>query len=267
MENMNTSKLITIEARGRVAVVRLNREGKLNALSRQLEEELLAALDAAAVRSARAVVFTGGDKVFSAGADITEMQSSEPADVLAYYRGVGDVYERIAELPQPTISAICGYCLGGGLELALATDLRVADQSAVFGFPEVSIGIVPSSGGSARLARLLGLAVAKRLVLLGERLDSERALSTGLVHEVVATGQAPARALEWGQALARQPALALEVAKALLDRGAESPHASALLLERLGYAALATTPEARRAARAFSRKRKVSVRLPRPGPA
>src|SRR5207244_4135812 len=123
----------------------------------------------------------------------------------AYYQGAGHVYERVAALPQPTIAAIHGYCLGGGLELALATDFRVADRTAVFGFPEVSLGILPSSGGTHRLVRLAGPARAKQLMLLGGRFGPDEALAAGLLTDVVEEGQALERALELARRLAEQP--------------------------------------------------------------
>ena len=129
------------------------------------------------------------------------MRDMDPAAILAYYRDTGGVYERVARLPQPTIAAIAGYCLGGGFELATATDFRVADAGATFGLPEVNIGIVPSSGGTLRLTRLLGTARAKELILLGERFGAEHARSIGLVTEVTPPGESLSRAL----ALARAP--------------------------------------------------------------
>ena len=142
------------------------------------------------MRSSACVVLTGAGRAFSAGADITEFRDRAPEAVIAYYRETGNVYERVAALPQPTLSAIHGYCLGGGLELALTTDFRIADETAVFGFPEVSLGIIPSSGGTHRLVRLVGPGRAKELFLLGGRLDAAAALTAGLVNEVVGTGAA-----------------------------------------------------------------------------
>src|SRR5204863_1375168 len=170
------------------------REEKLNALSTTLEADLKAALEAEHVRTSSCVVLTGGERAFSAGADVNELRGRSPAAVMDYYRATGDVYERVAALPQPTLTAIAGYCLGGGLELALATDFRIADETAVFGFPEVSIGILPSSGGTLRLTRLVGPARAKELMLLRERLDAREALAAGLVSEVVPAGAALERA-------------------------------------------------------------------------
>ena len=168
-----------VEARleGDVCILRLCREEKLNALSTALEQALGEALDRPAVRDSACLVLTGSGRAFSAGADISEFADRDPEAIARYYRESGGVYERIAALPQPTISAIHGYCLGGGLELALATDFRVADETAVFGFPEVSIGILPSSGGTVRAARLLGPARAKQLILLGGRLTADEAVA------------------------------------------------------------------------------------------
>jgi enoyl-CoA hydratase/carnithine racemase len=141
--------LIDVTRDGAVCVLTLRREEKLNALSAELEGALRASLERDEVRTSGCVVFTGSGRAFSAGADVNELGGSAE-DVIAYYRETGDVYERVAALPQPTASAIAGYCLGAGLELALATDFRIADETAVFGFPEVGIGILPSSGGTHR---------------------------------------------------------------------------------------------------------------------
>ena len=148
-----TEPLVEARLEGDVCVLRLCRAEKLNALSTALEEALGDALGQPAVRDSACVVLTGSGRAFSAGADISEFADRDPEAIARYYRESGGVYERIAALPQPTISAIHGYCLGGGLELALATDFRVADETAVFGFPEVAIGILPSSGGTVRAAR------------------------------------------------------------------------------------------------------------------
>src|SRR5438105_11303102 len=131
---------------GRVAVLTLQQPEKLNALSAALERDLAAAVADPAVVESGCVVVTGAGRAFCAGADVTEFRDRDPAAIAAYYRETGDVYERVAALRQPTISAIHGYCLGGGLELALATDFRVADETATFGFPEVSLGLAAGSG-------------------------------------------------------------------------------------------------------------------------
>jgi len=149
-----TEELVGAERRGGVCVLMFRRPDKLNALSTAVEVALGHALVSEELRTSRAVVIAGEGRAFSAGADVTEFRDATPASILAYYRDTGDVYERFAALPQPTVAAIHGWCVGGGLELALAADFRVADESAVFRLPEVAIGIIPSSGGTHRLVRM-----------------------------------------------------------------------------------------------------------------
>jgi enoyl-CoA hydratase/carnithine racemase len=237
------AELVTARREGDVAILTLNRPEKLNALSGALEQDLALALDEDGTRSSRAIVLEGAGRAFSAGADVGEMSGQTPGDILAYYATTGEVYERVARLAQPTIAAIHGYCLGGGLELSLACDLRVADDTAVFGLPEVAIGIVPSSGGLHRLVRAVGPARAKELILMRERFSAQEALAFGVVTEVVSAGGATARALEMAAAVAALPPLAVEVAKRAIDAAAESSRDAAILIERLAYAALAQTPE------------------------
>lgn len=237
------NSLMAVRRHGAVAVLTLNRPDKLNALSTALEDELAAAIEGNDVRSASAVVIQGAGRAFSAGADMNEMRNQTPPEIMAHYRTSGEVYERLARIRQPTVAAIHGYCLGGGLELALACDFRVADETAVFGLPEVSIGIVPSSGGLHRLVRAVGPARAKELILLNDRFSVDGARALGLVTAVVPEGHAQARALEMALALSDRPALAVEVTKRAVEAAAESSRDATLLIERLAYAALAQTPE------------------------
>jgi enoyl-CoA hydratase/carnithine racemase len=249
------SALVEVTRRDTAAVVTLRREEKLNALSAAVEAAIAGALASDEVREARCVVFTGGPRAFSAGADVGELRDMDPAAILAYYRATGDIYERVARLPQPTVSAISGYCLGGGFELALATDFRIAEAGATFGLPEVGIGIVPSSGGTHRLVRLAGAARAKELILLGERFGAGQAHAHGLVTEVVPDGAALDRALELAERLAGLPPLAVSLAKQLVDAMPDASYDAGLLLERLAYGMLAQTADAAEAAQAFTEKR------------
>lgn len=249
------SGLVEVEGSGSAAIITLRREAKLNALSTALERELSDALRDERVRASPCVIVAGGARAFSAGADVNEPRDLDPASILAYYRETGGVYEEVAALPQPTIAAIAGHCLGGGLELALACDFRVADTTASFGLPEVGIGIVPSSGGTVRLARLVGAARAKELVLLRERFGPDEAHALGLVTEVVAPGGALDRANELAEKLAALPPLAVTLAKQAIDAMPESSREAGLALERLAYGLLAQTEDAREAADAFVEKR------------
>src|SRR3990172_170644 len=162
------AELVRVRREGAVAVLTLNRPEKLNALSSSVEEALAAAVGSEEVATSAALVIEGSGRAFSAGADVHEMREQSVAAILEYYGTTGVVYDRVAALRQPTIAAIHGYCLGGGFELALACDFRIADATAVFGLPEVAIGIVPSSGGLTRLVRSVRAARAKELMLLPE---------------------------------------------------------------------------------------------------
>ena len=242
-----SGSLIGVERHGGVCLLTLERPEKLNALSTALERELDAALAGPEVTTSRAVVVAGAGRAFSAGADLGELREADAASIAAYYRETGDVYERFAALPLPTVAAIHGWCVGGGLELALGADFRVADATARFRLPEVEIGILPSSGGTQRLVRLVGVARAKELVLLRERVEADEALRLGLVTEVVAEGAARERALALATRLASLPPLAVTTAKQAIAAMAESSREAGILVERLAYAALAQTPDAQQA--------------------
>ena len=245
---------VDVRREDHVCVLTLQREEKLNALSGGMEGELLNALGSDDVRGSRCVVITGAGKAFSAGADINEFAEADAASIAAYYADTGDVYERIAALRMPTIAAIHGWCLGGGLELALATDFRIADETAAFGLPEVELGILPSSGGAYRLVRLLGPGTAKELMLLRRRFDAAEALTLGVATDVVPEGKALERALERAAELAALPPLAVETIKRAADLIPEASREAAMLIERLGYAALAQTDEATKAIEDFTRR-------------
>lgn len=233
--------LVTCRREGTVAILTLNRPGKLNALSTALEEELDAAVASELVGESDVVVLTGEGRAFSAGADVTEMHDASPEGILAYYQRTGEVYERFASLPQPTIAAIHGYCLGGGFELALACDFRVADASSTFGLPEVALGILPSSGGTVRLVRAVGPSRAKELILLSDRLDPDVAFRLGLLTLLVPEGQALDRAIEMANRLSQLPTLAVRLVKRSIDVLPEASREAGLMIERLGYVALSQT--------------------------
>lgn len=239
-----------------VCIITFQREEKLNAISTAVERALLEALARPEVREASCVIFTGGERAFSAGADLKEERDESPGGIDAYYRDTGDVYERIAALPQPTFSAIEGWCLGAGFELALATDFRIASETAVFGLPEVELGIVPSSGGTYRLVRAVGPALAKELLILRKHIDAPEAERLGILTEGnVGEGEALARALELAHQVAELPPLAVAAAKQAANAIAESSREAGIMLERLAYAALAQTAEAKAAGEAFGARK------------
>lgn len=238
------SETVAIERRGAICVVSLHRPAKLNAISEQMERELCDAVASPEVQTASCVVFTGGADVFSAGADLSVTRGYAPEEIAAHYQGTGDFAERVAGLRQPTLSAIVGYCIGGGLELALATDFRIAEPSAEFRFPEVALGILPSWGGAVRTVRLLGVARAKELMILRDRVDAHEAFRLGLVTELVDEGRSLARSLELAERLVQLPPHAVSVTSRVIDLLPESSHAAGLELERLAYGMLAQTEEA-----------------------
>lgn len=252
---MAERRLVEVERRGAICVVTLRREEKLNALSAALERELDAALAGEEARGSACLVLAGAGRAFSAGADIGEFRDQDPASVLRYYETTGGLYERLAAFPQPTVAAVHGYCLGGGLELALACDFRVVEESTKLGFPEVELGILASSGGVHRAVRLLGPARAKELLVLARRLDATEALELGLATEVAPAGKALERALELAGRLAALPPLAVRTVKRTIGLVQDAPHEAAILIERLAYAMLAQTEDADEAAAAFAEKR------------
>jgi enoyl-CoA hydratase/carnithine racemase len=239
--------LVTARREGDICVVRLQREAKLNALSEQMAAHLIAVLASEEVTGSRVVVIAGSARAFSAGADLTEFTDPSPEGNIAYYRGPGRIWELLPELPQPSIAAVSGWAVGGGLELALSADLRIADETARFKLPEVSLGILPSAGGMSRLVRLIGTARAKELILLGDEFGPQRALELGIVNRVVPAGELEAAAMEWAGRLAQQPQTALQVTRELIDRSGEMSMSGSLAAERLAQGMLAHSADAFRA--------------------
>jgi enoyl-CoA hydratase len=237
------SPLVTVE-RGDdgVAVVRLDNP-KVNALSTDLLGQLEAVCAGLADDLPGAVVVTGGDRVFAAGADIGEFGGPDEA------RTVGASFARalnaLAALPRATIAAVSGYALGGGCELALACDLRMASERARFGQPEVLLGIIPGGGGTQRLARLVGPSRAKDLILSGRQVPADEALRIGLVDRVVAPDALHDEARAWAAELARGAVVAQGLAKQAIDRGLDGDLATGLDLEQQLFEAVFATEDAR----------------------
>jgi enoyl-CoA hydratase len=237
-------------------IITLNRPDKYNALSPELAGEVVGALNGVrADESVRAIIITGGPKVFAAGADLSRMQTATPIEM--YNRNIsGDMWTAVAEMPQPTIAAVAGYALGGGCELAMACDLRLAADTAKFGQPEINVGIYPGAGGTQRLARLIGLGRAKELVFLGEQIGAEEAQRLGLVNKVVPAESLLDEAKTWAKKLASKPPFTLRLVKQVMDQGYGLDLQSALKLERLGFIGLFGTQDQREGVTAFLEKRK-----------
>jgi enoyl-CoA hydratase/carnithine racemase len=243
-----------------VATIRLHRPEKKNALNAAMRDELACLLaDLAGKRAIRAVVITGGTDVFCAGADIGEMGG--PPNAESSYRHARDfqmLFDQLESLPQPVIAAVSGYALGGGCELALAADFRIAADSARFGLPEIKIGAFPGGGGTQRLARLIGIARAKEMILTGEPITAQQALEAGLVTKVLTADKFLDEATSLAVKLAALPRLALQASKMLINRSRELDLASGLELEARAFAALAHTHDLAEGTMAFLEKRKAN---------
>jgi enoyl-CoA hydratase/carnithine racemase len=224
-----------------VALLRLDRP-KANALSAELLRQLEVAARELTDDPPGAVVLWGGERLFAAGADISEFGGSERARVIGgQFRTALDA---LAAIPRTTIAAVTGYALGGGCELAMACDLRVAGETAKFGQPEILLGIIPGGGGTQRLTRLVGLSRAKDIILTGRQVDAAEALRIGLADRVVPSDQVLAAALELAGQLAAGPVLAQAMAKRAIDTGLDGPLAAGLDLEGELFAQVFGTEDA-----------------------
>lgn len=250
-------KNLIYQKNGMISVVQLNRPEKKNALNADLRYELELVLEEiAADPRQRVVIITGGEEIFCAGADIHEIKDADTAE--ATYRHAREfqlLFDRIEALPQPVVAAVAGYALGGGCELALACDFRIASEGARFGLPEIKIGAFPGGGGTQRLPRLIGAAKAKEMILTGEPIGAEEALSLGLVMKVVAKDSLHEQAQRFAAQLAALPRLALEASKMLINRGLEIDLPSGLEMEARCFGNLASSHDLHEGTAAFLEKR------------
>jgi enoyl-CoA hydratase/carnithine racemase len=248
---------VRVERRGGVEVWTLDGEGRRNSLTVALVAELQGLLErAAGDRALRAVIVTGaGDKAFCAGADLKERARMGPDEVHRFHAALRGALRAIEAAPQPYIAALNGAALGGGLELALACDLRIASDSAQLGLPEVGLGIIPGAGGTQRLPRLVGVARAKELVLTGRRIGAAEALAMGLVTQLAPPQGLLDEALALAERLARNAPVSLRQAKRAIDGGLHLPLEEALDLEHRLYQDCLGTKDRLEALAAFAEKR------------
>lgn len=237
------AEFVTLDVDGGIGTIRLSRP-PMNALNRQVQGELReVAATATADESVRAVIVYGGEKVFAAGADIkemAEMSAQQMTDAIGQLQaGLGAV----ASIPKPTVAAITGYALGGGLEVALGADRRIAGDNAKLGVPEVLLGVIPGGGGTQRLARLIGPSRAKDLVFTGRFVGAEEALRIGLVDEVVAPDAVYDAARAWASQFVGGASRALAAAKAAIDEGLDTDLATGLKIEAHVFASLFATDD------------------------
>ena len=242
------------EVYDRVGLIRLNRPRALNALNTALVRELVEALSAFdADPEIGAIVLTGNDRVFAAGADVGEMAEASLAGMLA--ADPIAVWDRVAAVRKPLIAAVSGYALGGGCELAMACDLIIASETAVFGQPEINLGVIPGAGGTQRLVRAVGKAVAMEVILNDRRLTAEEALRLGLVNHVYPVESYLEEALKLANAIAARAPLAVRLAKESINKAFETTLAEGLAFERRSFYSLFGTADQKEGMDAFLNKR------------
>jgi enoyl-CoA hydratase len=257
-ELMTDFQNLLFEKKNQIAYITLNRPKVLNALNMATMEELRQAF--AAVKDdteVRVVILTGsGEKAFVAGADIGELSQHNPVSAKEYTHKGQAIIDAIENLGKPTIACINGFALGGGCELAMAGDIRIASENARFGQPEVNLGLIPGYGGSQRTTRLLGKGMAMFLCLSGDMIDAQMALEIGLVERVVAQDELLSAAKKLAQTIAQKAPLAITACKRAINNGAHLPIADALELEALEFGTLVNTNDFKEGTSAFLEKRK-----------
>jgi enoyl-CoA hydratase len=255
--NQEASVPVDLERRGAVAIVTLNRPEALNAISPETFDELDARLDEIEDDDAiRAVVLTGaGEKAFAAGADIKHMGTATAAEARAFAAKGHAITRRIEDFPKPVIAAVNGFALGGGCELALSCDIRLASENARFGQPEVNLGIPPGWGGTQRLARTTNLGIAKELILTGRQVKAEEAKAIGLVNHVYPLAELIDKAVELGETIAAKSPAAVAQAKRLTNLALGGDAHGRLTQELDAFALAFTTDDQREGMAAFFEKR------------
>lgn len=249
---------LLIERIDEIVIVKLNRPERMNALDRQtirygakLIRELY--YD----KECRAVIITGsGNKAFCSGADLKEREGMDMGEVREYIKLIKETFSDIENLSKPVICAINGVAFGGGLELALACDIRIASPNAMFGLTEVSIGIIPGGGGTQRLPRLIGRGKAKELILTAKKISAKEALDIGLINEIAPEGKLIERAIEIAKQISKNAPIAVQQAKFAINRGMEMDINSGLELESKAYEICIPTKDRVEALQAFKEKRK-----------
>ncbi len=237
------AEFVRLEVADGVGTIRLDRP-KMNAISVQVQAELRAAAAEATSRDdVKAVVVYGGERVFAAGNDVKEMADLSYADMVTVSGSIQGAVDAVAAIPKPVVAAITGYALGGGCELALAADVRIAADNATLGQPEVLLGIIPGAGGTQRLSRLVGPSKAKDIIFTGRFVKADEALAIGLVDRLVPAESVYSEAVAWAAQFANAASLAVRAAKEAIDRGLEVDLETGLEIERLQFAGLFATDD------------------------
>lgn len=252
------TKTLKFEKKDNIGILTINRPDKLNAISNELTSELRSLLEKLEKdENLRVLIITGaGDKAFVAGADIKELVDRDARIGRQVSRERQEIFARVENLPFPVIAAVNGYALGGGLELALACNIRLCSETAQFGAPEVKLGIIPGDGGTQRLPRLVGLGRAMEMILTGDFIDAQEAYRIGLVNKVLSAEELMDKTMELAQKIASRPPLAIRYAKEAVNRSQEGDAASGYSLESYLHALTCTTEDKQEGVAAFLEKRK-----------
>jgi enoyl-CoA hydratase/carnithine racemase len=255
MTSQPSYETLLVDIRDRVALVTLNRPDVRNAINAQVQTDLRAALDAFRDDDAvGAVVITGaGERAFAAGADIGQLQDYDLHTGLR--SSMQRLYDEVESFEKPTIAAVNGYALGGGCELAMACDIRIAASTARFGLPETNLSVLPGAGGTQRMARLTGVGMAVDLILTGRLLRAEEALAAGLVTRVASPEELVATARQVASDILGKGPLAVRLAKLVIRTGMDADRRTGLVVEQLAQSLLYTTQDKREGAEAFLAKR------------
>jgi enoyl-CoA hydratase len=249
-----SDQIIRTEERENVGVLFINRPDALNALNGQVMREIVESLEAFDEdQNIRAAVITGDERAFAAGADIKEMAASSAVEMLKTDRIA--YWDRLRQIKIPIIAAVSGWCLGGGNELAMACDMIIASESAKFGQPEVTIGVIPGAGGTQRLTRAVGKALAMEMVLNNRHLSAEEAVNHGLVNKVVPVERYLAESIDLAQEIAAKAPLAVRLGKEMVNHAFESFLADGIEDERRSFYFLFSTEDQKEGMRAFMEKR------------
>ena len=252
------SKTVLLEVKNRIGYITINRPEALNALSSQVLADLNEVLDQVEnSEDIRVVIVTGsGEKAFVAGADIKEMDLMLPIQAFEYMTFANNTFTRLSDLRQPTIAVLNGYALGGGMELALSTDIRIGYEKTVVGFPEVGLGIIPGFAGTQRMSRLIGTSRTKELIFTARTVKGQEAYELGILNKLVSVEELLSSAEELAAAMIKNAPLAVEKAKHVIQVGSELPLKNAIRLETEAEALLFSTEDKVEGMRAFVEKRK-----------
>ena len=248
---------------GQVGVITINRPKALNALNSDVLTDLAAVLDGVDLEEIRCLVLTGaGDKSFVAGADIGQMSELPIAEAAAFSKQGNDLFRRIETFPIPVIAAVNGFALGGGCEISMSCDIRICSENAVFGQPEVGLGIIPGFGGTQRLARLVGPGMAKQLIYGGRNIKAKEALRIGLVNAVYEQDELMGQAMKMAKGIAKQAPIAIRQAKKAINEGLELGMDDAVALEEKLFGECFETEDQRYGMAFFLDKNKEKVKEP-----